>query len=563
MQVDQDAMISELEWQQKLLRREMPERLTISSLCYTLSLIWLHWPVVCTLWGLHLLLEVLMTRPRDARQAIETHWLYTALLLATGIAAMIFAALAGMIWSVETPNSKAFAVALVMGSLMHLSTVRAIHLPIGIAGLIGTAIAVLTANTLYWVKSADFAGLGLSTAACFVALAFAMTSMMSNHGLYRSMARNEKAAREADEAKGLFLARMSHELRTPLNAIIGMSQAELSAANSEAKPDAERVQRLQTLTESTRTLALMVDDISDLDAIGRGRLSLRPMILRLEPELQAITAVYATRAARMEIPFTTSTESELPEFVRLDRVRLRQCLGNLLNNALRHGAPGPIHTSFCYLDEPARGRNLQIEVRDGGPGIAEADRAAIFNAFHKGNANSAGSGLGLAISRDLARSMGGDLELLPSETGAAFRLTLPAETTAAPQTPEEAPDLAGRAVLVVDDVATNRLVAAAYLQELGARAILASSGLEALDVLAGEEVDLVLLDMNMPGLDGFATAARARQMGGRASSVPIVAMTADVLEDQIKALRAAGFDGYLPKPLLPESLAAEMTRHLA
>lgn len=562
MQVDQDAMISELEWQQKLLRREMPERLTISSLCYMLSLIWLNWPVVCTLWGLHLLLEVLMTRPKDARQAIESRWLYAALLMATGMTALIFAILAGLVWSAETPHSKAFAVALVMGSLMHLSTVRAIHLPIGIAGLIGTAIAVLTANTHYWIKSADFAGLGFSTAACFVALAFALTSAMSNHQLHRSMARSEKAARAADEAKGRFLARMSHELRTPLNAIIGMSQAELSTANAEAEPDAARVQRLQTLTESARTLALMVDDISDLDAIGRGRLSLRPMILQLEPELRAITDVYVTRAARMGITYTTSTEGELPEYVRLDRVRLRQCLGNLLNNALRHGAPGPIHTNFRYIDEPARGRILQIEVRDGGPGIAKADRAAIFTAFHKGNVASAGSGLGLAISRELARSMGGDLELLPSEAGAAFRLSLPTEKTAPPEAPAAVPDLTGRAVLVVDDVATNRLVAAAYLQELGAQPILVSSGHEALDVLAGEEVDLVLLDMNMPGLDGFATAARARQMGGRAASVPIVAMTADVMEDQIKAIRGAGLDGYLPKPLLPERLAAELARHL-
>ncbi len=563
-----DMLAQELDRQSQLMQREMPERMVMSTLGYALCLIWVPLGPVLTIWGLHVGVDILVTLGRDQQRQLTSAWHYGVTMVGIALVSVLLVCAAGMVWQSDDPFAKAFAVGLVMSALMHLTTVRSIHLPFGLAGLVGVASAVLTINTVYWVARGDGASLALSTAACFGVLSYSLTTMLSNHRLHRSMSAGEAGARAADDAKGRFLAQMSHELRTPLNAIIGMGQTELAEARADAAAPPERIERMQTLTESARTLALILDDVTDMDAILRGRLSQRPRVLRLTDELAAIAAVHRNRADRLGIPFSTSTEGGMPEFVRIDPVRLRQCLGNLMANAMRHAPQGAVHaTCRCELDEVGNGGTLIVDVRDDGPGVAEAQREAIFEAFHKGRAAAPGSGLGLAIARALARNLGGDLCLLPSDKGAvlggaAFRLTLRLERTEAPAPPDAPPDLTGRVVLVVDDVATNRLVAASYLRPLGARVIEAASGQIALDILASEELDLVLLDMNMPGLDGFATAMRAREMGGQAAAVPIVAMTADVMEHQVAAIRQAGLDGYLPKPILPETLAAELSRLL-
>jgi CheY-like chemotaxis protein len=160
--------------------------------------------------------------------------------------------------------------------------------------------------------------------------------------------------------------------------------------------------------------------------------------------------------------------------------------------------------------------------------------------------------------------MGGDLVLLPSERGAQFRLSLDAPVAVAGATTPQSgtPDLSGRTILVVDDITTNRLVAASFLKAGGARVIEADSGETALAVLARDSVDLVLLDMNMPGLDGVATFRAIRRMDGTAARVPVIAMTADVLPTQRAQIDAEGLNGYLPKPLIAEDLYALLDQQL-
>jgi signal transduction histidine kinase/CheY-like chemotaxis protein len=554
----------EIERQHAIVRREMPERLMTMALGYGLCMVWADPWLIGALYAVALALDLMLTLDSNPRRVLEDRWRYGVTIVLLASQGVLYVTAAGLVWLSDDPFAKAFAVGMVMAGLMHLTTMRSSYLPFGLAGLVGVAATTLSINTFYWASRGDWVGMGLSTAACFGGLSYGLTTMLSNHRLHRSMAVGETVARSADEAKGRFLAQMSHELRTPLNAIIGMAQAELAEARSDqGDAAADRIHRLQTMAESARTLALILDDVTDMDAILRGRFGLRPRVLNLAEELAAIGAAHKTRAQRLGIPFTTAQEGTLPDFVRTDAVRLRQCLGNLLTNAMRHAPQGAVHaTCRCHLDASGKGGTLVVDVTDSGPGVPDDQREAIFEAFHKGREAAPGSGLGLAISRALARSMGGDLFLLPREKGAHFRLTLRFEVTGPPQAPEVPPDLTGRLILVVDDVATNRLVAAGYLRPLGARVIEAASGAEALDILATEELDLVLLDMNMPGLDGFATLERARNLGGHAAAVPIVAMTADVLDDQVAAIRRAGVDGYLPKPILPETLAAELSRLL-
>jgi CheY-like chemotaxis protein len=321
---------------------------------------------------------------------------------------------------------------------------------------------------------------------------------------------------------------------------------------------------MQLLADSARAMSVILDDVTDMNALANGRLPLRDRTIRLGDELCAILSDFGKRAERLGIPLTLDSATPLPDRVRLDAARLRQCLTNLLTNALRHAPGCAVHVACNALPAPeGNGGLLLIDVSDTGPGVPEDQRERIFEAFHRGHTGAPGTGLGLAIARSLARAMGGDLQLLPSAQGAAFRLSLRYSLPPAVSADEAPlPDLTGHSILVVDDIDSNRLVARTYLRGWGAHVVDAADGETALAIMAAEDVDLILLDMNMPGIDGFETTRRARLMGGRMSALPIVAMTAEVTEDRVRAFREVGCDGHVPKPVLPERLAEELRRLL-
>jgi len=551
-------LANELDRQRVILRREMPERILLTTLGLSMCAIFANPWTVALIWALYVALEVAGNWLLFTHRMMRSRLFYGLALAQSVLVEAAYMSAPGLVWHVEDPYSKAIAVGLTAMTLMHLASVRSIHLPIGIAGLTGVAITTLVFNTAYWLAKTDPVGLALSSVAIFGAMAYSFTAMLSNNRLHRSMAASEAVARAANEAKTLFLAQMSHEFRTPLNAIIGMGQAELALAEAASQD------RLRTLVESARMLAVILDDVSDMNAVSHGRLSLRLRIIDLSIEIENNFAGFQDRAKRLGIGLAIRADGPLPEHAEIDPVRLRQSLGNLLSNALRHAHCAQISVTYRFVPGPTPTTGLlQFEVADTGPGVAFEEREAIFDAFHKGRVAAPGSGLGLAIARTLARRMGGDLVLLPTANGAHFRLSIAcAIATPPPPRPQSLPDLTGRMILIVDDIASNRLVAASYLRSTGAVLVQAATGEAALAILAAEAVDLVLLDMNMPGLDGFETAARARMMGGRVASIPLIAMTADVLEDQIAAFRRAGFDGFLAKPLLPETMAEEIARFL-
>lgn len=556
------ARHEELKRQRLILLREMPERVALTTLAIALCAMFANpWALAAALL-VYLLAEVAGPWMQDPdRMERSTLW-YGAAMAQSVVVEAAYMAAAGLVWQDDDAFSKAFATGMAAMTLMHLATVRAIHLPSGLAGLTGAALAALVANTLYWLEREDLVGLAMSTTAAFGALAYTLTAMLSNHRLHRSMAAEEAAARAAKEAKSLFLAQMSHELRTPLNAIIGMAQSELADVTRSQTPDSQRCDRVGLILNNARTLASILDDVTDLNASDHARLQLRLRTVDLCAEVTAVVDAFRERAERLEVPFRLDCLGEAPGRVRIDAVRLRQCIGNLLSNALRHAAGGAVTATARVTPDAEGGGMLVMDISDTGPGVPEDKRETIFQAFERGRAAAPGTGLGLSISRTLARLMGGDIVLVPGPVGATFRLTaryLPP----GPDLPDAAPpDLAGKRVLVVDDIATNRLVAATYLRTWGAQVIEAESGAVALSILANEDIDLMLIDMNMPGLNGLETIRRARMTGGSLAALPIVAMTADVLEDQVAATRSAGADGHVPKPLLPEVLAAEMRRLL-
>ena len=454
-------------------------------------------------------------------------------------AALITAA--GLVWLQDDPYAKAIAIGMVMGALLHLSSVRSIHLALGLVGMITVAVVVFVFNTIHWVSEGNWVGLMISTATALLALGYAATAMISNNRLHRAGSEAALAAKAANVAKGRFLAQISHELRTPLNAVIGL--VEIEAANAAG---ASR-QRLRTVATSARDLAVMLDDAVDYSALTEGRVAVSPRAVTLRPELSASLLVFELQARNQGRELTVVIERDVPQVLMIDSQRVRQCLGNLIGNALKHSSRGPVSVTVRYQ----RGR-LVVDVADQGRGIPPALQERVFEPFFRGSGETPGVGLGLAISRAVARQMGGDLVLVPVAQGTTFRLTVDAPEAQAAREVRGLSDFRDRVILVVDDIATNRLVASQLLAAAGARAIEAASGPEALARLEQGGIDAVLLDLMMPGMDGQETLFRIREAHGR--KIPVVAMTADVLSIRRDDVLRERLDGFLPKPILPEAL---------
>ena len=478
---------------------------------------------------------------------------YLAMLACFSLAGASYCMVPVLVWQLDDPFSKAYAVGTTILTLVQLSTVRTVHLPLALVGVATVTVATLLGNGYFWLHLGNLTGLTLSTICVLGAAYFSLITMLSVHALHDEMVQGRAAAQAADLAKSRFLAQMSHELRTPLNAILGMGNAELSgAANAETKL------RLTTLVQSARSLSVLLDDILDMSAVQAGQLPIRPTALDLRAEISSTIALFGQQISDAGLALDLRIQGDLPEFGLLDGQRLRQCLSNVLSNAVKHTRTGTIAVEVLA---PVA-TQLAIKVSDTGPGVAAEMREMIFEPFHRGQTTVTGTGLGLSISRTLARRMGGDLVLLPSGAGAQFLLTIamqPAQRPAA-VAQASAADLAGLRVLVVDDISSNRFVAATYLRILGALPVEAADGPAALDLLARDPPDVVLLDMLMPGMDGLATLALIRAMAGPVARVPVIAMTADATEDHRRHYLAAGLDGYVSKPLSAERLV-EVIRH--
>jgi signal transduction histidine kinase/CheY-like chemotaxis protein len=368
-------------------------------------------------------------------------------------------------------------------------------------------------------------------------------------------------AEHASAAKSRFLATMSHELRTPLNGILGMAQLLLSGP-----PDATWRERLQTIAGSAQHLRQLIGDLVDLSRIEAGKLDL--VMQPFDPAQLVRDAVDLLQPVAREKSLELRVElaPALPHRIRGDAARVKQVLHNLVGNAIKYTGSGGVVLSADWNDPV-----LRFVVRDTGPGVATAHRESIFEAFEQGLPRRAGGGLGLGltISRQLARAMGGDVVLQSEGPGACFAFTLRAELA----TPGDRSSLA-RALtlptfeahaLLVDDNAVNAEVARAMLEHLGLTVTVASDGAQALALRQSGSFDVVMMDCEMPVLDGLAATRRWREDEARAGGilhVPIVALTASAVQGDRERCFAAGMDDYISKPFELAELAAVLFRVL-
>ena len=391
--------------------------------------------------------------------------------------------------------------------------------------------------------------------------------------------RAEQEARAANLAKSEFLANMSHEIRTPMNGVIGMADLLLK----EDLTGRQR-QRVEVINTSAEALLALIDDILDLSKIEAGKLSLKDVDFPLRDTLKRVTKLLHPRAENKGIALELEIADELPDWLFGDATRISQVLINLVGNAVKFTSVGRILVRA--IPAPRDGKLwIRFTVEDTGIGIASEIQSRLFDPFIQAEGSSnrrfEGTGLGLTISKKIVEDlMGGEIGVW-SELGhgSTFWFTIPLLEGSQPtdsgwlRTQEAvaastSPALARRRrqqfrLLVVDDSTINQLVAVGQLTELGYDAETVATGREALEILERESFDLVLMDCQMPELDGYETTRRLRareKEGGQ--HLPIVAVTAHAMKGEREKCLAAGMDDYIAKPFRTESLGIILDRCL-
>jgi signal transduction histidine kinase/CheY-like chemotaxis protein len=376
-------------------------------------------------------------------------------------------------------------------------------------------------------------------------------------------------ARQAGRAKSNFLATMSHEIRTPMNGVLGMAQL-----LQRDETNATQKERLAILMDSGEYLLSILNDILDVSKIDAGRLDILPAPEDLRLFFDRLVGFWGAGADEKGVALVLDVAGSVPDFALIDALRLRQVMFNLVGNALKFTEKGSVSVVARATPNGEGAVLLHLAVRDTGIGIGADHLPTLFTRFTRGDESEVrrfgGTGLGLAIAKQLVELMGGRI-WAESEAGqgSTFHIKLPlavASGLAAAEPAQAGHDAApptGLQVLAVDDNAVNLLVLDQMLSSFGHDVAKASSGAEALAAMAVRRFDLVLLDIQMPGMTGVEVLNNLRAIDGPNRAAPVVALTADVTSGGRKRYLELGFTEHSPKPIQIEALMESITRAMS
>jgi signal transduction histidine kinase/ActR/RegA family two-component response regulator len=506
----------------------------------------------------------------ERKASLEPAWEISLAMMSAGMTAA-YCALPFALMGTGNPAAQAAGLAMIGAIALSAGDEVVISWPIG-GGSLAVSLIVGVAALLRPPEPRPAIETLLAIIAVLGFLGYVLQAAMKRRTLERRMeaalrsaVENEREAALANAAKSTFLATISHEIRTPLNGVIGMAQA---MAADELTP--RQRERLTVIRRSGEALTDTLNDVLDLSKIEAGHLELDHAPFELEEVLQGTQAVFSPSAAEKRLILKLDIEPEAAGAYRGDPARLRQMVYNLVSNAVKFTARGEVRVHAARW-----GDLLRIAVSDTGPGIAPHDQARLFRKFEQLDASATrthgGAGLGLAICRELCELMGGAIAVESAlGVGSTFTVALPlerlsqspqrAEPCSAPSPEHEPAD--GLRILAAEDNPVNQTVLQALLGPVGLDPVIVGDGAQAVEAWSRGGWDLVLMDIQMPVMDGLAAVReiRRREQAAGLPRTPILALTANALAHQVAEVREAGMDGHVSKPIevakLFEAIAA-------
>jgi signal transduction histidine kinase/ActR/RegA family two-component response regulator len=385
----------------------------------------------------------------------------------------------------------------------------------------------------------------------------------------------KESAEAANSAKSAFLANMSHEIRTPLGAILGFADLLVHSQMSEA----EKISSVETIKRNGRLLSNIINDILDLSKVEAGKLEIEKVDVPFEELVSDITSLLTLEASEKGLQLNLTTDGAIPNSIHTDPLRVRQILLNIVGNAIKFTERGSVDVVAKLVSEPSGTRKLAFQVQDTGRGLSAEQASRLFNPFTQADASTTrkfgGTGLGLVLSRRLAKVLGGNVTLTSSQPGEGSVFTITIDPGNIDKVflqnfdPKKNPitasatssvSLSGFKILVVDDSLDNQTLVSRFLRRSGAVISTAQNGQEAVETTLSEKPDLILMDLQMPTMDGYEATKRLRGLGYHQ---PIIALTAHAMKQERIRCLASGFNDHLSKPIDSQALLLMISRHIA
>ncbi|GAA0626466.1 ATP-binding protein [Brevundimonas kwangchunensis] len=488
--------------------------------------------------------------------------------LVTFLGVAVYSGIAVYLWITGGEIGRLFAIVQVAGGLLHVSLHMHHARPILISavathGAYFLSLPIMTAVIIgEWQEALIAIGCLLYMSHLVVAVRQSSTITGALRAANAEAQEARHKAEVANAAKSDFLAVISHEIRTPMNAVI-------SAANllRRTRLDDQQSEHVTMLTDAGDVLMGLLNDVLDVSKIEAGKMELEVTDMDVRARLTALRRLWEPRASANDVNLVVRIAPAVPDAVRTDPLRFQQILFNLISNAVKFTASGEIVVSVDWVDG-----QMVVAVTDSGVGIPADRLGNVFNSFEQADAGTTrrygGTGLGLAISRKLARLMGGDLTATSVVgQGSTFTLSLPMAMAVAvvegeTSGPADVSALQGRSILAADDHEVNRRILKLLLEPHGCNLTLVENGQEALEAAAGQRFDAILLDMQMPVMDGLEAARRLRA-GGQNRTTPVIALTANALDTHRAAWDQVGVHAFLTKPIDPILLASTLAEACA